>query len=92
MREQAVEIAKGIFSLHDAYVLRVLGLERRDGEVDELVRLAEDEVGRFGDVVETEAALGGGDCVGEEGDEGGVVVCFSRFEQGAEGLEGLGEA
>ena len=92
MREQAVEIAERIFHLHDAQVLRVLGLICRDGKIDELVRSAEDEFGRFGDVVEAEAALCGGDGVGEEGDEGGVGVCLGRFEQGGEGLEGLGEA
>ena len=79
MREQAVEIAKRIFRLHDAQVLRVLGLVRRDGEIDELVRAAEDEFGRFGDVVEAEAAFCGGDGVDEEGDEGGVGVCLARF-------------
>ena len=53
MREQAVEIAEGIFRFHNAQVLRVRRLVRRHGEVDELVRAAEDALGRFGDVVET---------------------------------------
>lgn len=92
MREQAVEIAEGIFRLHDTQILRVRRLVRRDGEVDELVRAAEDGFGRFGDVVEAEAAFCGGDGVGEEGDEGGVGVCVGGFEQGGECLEGVGEA
>lgn len=84
MREQAVEVPEGILGPHDADVLRVPGLVRGDGEVDELGRFAEDGPGRLLDVVEAEAALGGGDGVGEEGEERGVRVRLGRFEQGAE--------
>ena len=91
MVEQALEIPERVLGRHEAYVLRVPGLVRRDGEGDEGGRPAEDGLGRFRNVREAEAALCGADgVVGEEGDERGVRVLGSRFEQGGEGFEGLG--
>ncbi len=68
------------------------GLVGGVGEGDEPGRSLEDGFGGFFDVGEAEAAFGGGHGVGDEGDEGGVGVRLGGFEEGAEGLEGFGEA